>query len=97
MPSSCLPSTDQEQGVIFEENCKLDDSVCTELSLSLEGIHDNCRSLTTLSSLPDNHNKAELQYKTRPRSYSCTLQQREEDVSSVVTLSIKFIKRDFCE
>ena len=86
MPSSCLPSADQEQGVIFEENCKLDDSVCTELSLSLEGIHDNSRSLTTLSSLPDNHNKAELQDKSRSCSYSCTLQHREEDVSSVVTL-----------
>ena len=87
MPSSCLSDSDQEQGVILEENCKLDDSVCAELSLSLEGIHENSTSLTTVSSLPDNHDKVDLQHKSRLRSFSSTLQHKEDDVSSVITLS----------
>ena len=86
--SSYLSSSDQEQGVMLEENCKLDDSVCTELSLSLEGIHNNSTSLTTVSSLPDNYDisKVDLQDKTRP--HQITLQHKDDivnDVSSVFT------------
>ena len=62
MPSPYLSVADQEQGVILEENCKLDDSVCTELSLSLEGIHDNSTSLTTVSSLPDNYPVSKVEF-----------------------------------
>ena len=90
MPSSYLSSPDQEQGVILEENCKLDDSVCTELSLSLEGIHDNSTSLTTVSSLPDNCDisKVDLQDKNRTQQVSTNASQQgniANEVSSVFT------------
>lgn len=65
IPSPYLSVADQERGVILEENCKLDDSVCTELSLSLEGIHDNSTSLTTVSSLADNHPVSKLELQDR--------------------------------
>ena len=89
MPSSYLSSADQEEGVILEENCKLDDSVCTELSLSLEGIHDNSTSLTTVSSLPDNYDisKVDLQDKNRPHQIiDNTLQHKDDILNSVFTL-----------
>lgn len=65
MPSPYMSVADQEQGVVLEENCKLDDSVCTELSLSLEGIHDNSASLTTVSSLPDNYSVSKVDLQDR--------------------------------
>lgn len=75
-PYSCF---NQEQGVILEENCKLDDSVCTELSQSLEDIHDNNTSLTTVTPLPDSYvnSKVDLQDKGRPYQTSNTLQCRD--------------------
>ena len=88
MPSSSLSSSDQDQGVILEENCKLDDSVCTELSLSLEGIHDNSTSLTTVSSLPDNDDVPKVDVQDKSRTQQIKLQHKDDivsDVSSVFT------------
>lgn len=64
-------SPGQERGVNLEENCKVDYSVCTELSLSTEGIRDNITSLTTVSSLPDDsktnfHNRKYRSYHSNP-------------------------------
>ena len=83
MPSSSLSSSDQDQGVILEENCKLDDSVCTELSLSLEGIHDNSTSLTTVSSLPDNYDVPKVDIQDESRIEQSTLQYKDDIVSDV--------------
>ena len=82
VPSPYLSVPDQEQGVILEENCKLDDSVCTELSLSLEGNHDNSTSLTTVSSIPENYDisKIDLQDKNRPHQAITYALQHKDDV-----------------
>lgn len=88
MPSSSLSSSDQDQGVILEENCKLDDSVCTELSLSLEGIPDNSTSLTTVSSLPENYDTPKVDVQDESRTQQIKLQHKDDivsDVSSVFT------------
>lgn len=90
-PSPYLSIPDQEQGVILEENCKLDDSVCTELSLSLEGIHDNSTSLTTVSSLPDNYDisKVDLQDKNRShQTIANTLPRRDGIINNDANLAV---------
>lgn len=71
VPSQYSSSPDQEPGASLEESCKLDDSVCTEWSLSFESIHDNSTSLTTVSSLPENYiiSKADLQDKRNRSQY----------------------------
>ena len=80
VPSQYSSSPDQEQGASLEESCKLVDSVCTEWSLSFEGIHGNSTSLTTVSSLPENCviSKADLQdQRNRSQYITNPLQHRD--------------------
>ena len=51
VPSPYPVHSEQDSGVNWEESCKLGESVVA----GLEGIHDNCTSLTTVSSLPDHY------------------------------------------